>query len=373
VKILLALVIGCLLSPVALAQEQFPAVRRIVEILTKAEENQHFSGATTVTVNSKTVFESSFGFASPRTGLANSPETSFRIGGITRTFTAAAVLKLAGERKIDLNDPIEKYLGERNPKSLSQITIHHLLSESSGIPDYLPTLKTAWKMNFGGKKNPPSEGSEGLVRSILAGRSTFEPGARSEFSHSNTMLLGKIIERVEKTSFSVWMRSWLTSLGLQHTGFNIDSEAADSTKALGLDLYPQFDPRSWIRPPQRFTPELRNSEWDLSASSMHSTTRDLAAWVNALVADRALGTSEREKMFTRHIAKGNNQWSGYGWNIQTIGDVETYVQVGAAPGFYAILIHVPTKDLTAAFLSNYGETPAERQKILRDLLAAVAI
>ena len=348
-------------------------VRRIVEILTEAENNQHFSGSTTVTINSKTVFESSFGFASPNTGLANSPETSFRIGGVTRTFTAAAILKLVEEGKIDLNDPIQKYFGEAAPRSLSKVTIHHLLTESSGIPDYLPTWKTSWKMNFGGKKNPPAGGSDGLVRSIFARGSTFEPGSRSEFSHSNAMLLGKILERVEKNGFAPWMRSWLTSLGLQHTGFDIDTEAPDSTKALGLDLYPQFDPRSWIRPPQRFTPELRNSEWDLSASSMHSTTRDLTAWVNTLVAGRAIKASEKDKMFTRHIAKGANQWTGYGWNIQAIGEVEAYVQVGASPGFYAILIHVPSKNLTATFLSNFGETPAKRQKLARDLIAAVTM
>jgi CubicO group peptidase (beta-lactamase class C family) len=305
--------------------------------------------------------------------LANSADTAFRIGGITRTFTAAAILKLVGEKKISVDDPLNKYLPETSGKKNGRITIHQLLAESSGIPDYIPTWRTAWKMSFGGKKEPPNGGTAGLTRGIISQPCIFEPGSRTEFSHSNSMILGQVIERVEKKPFTAWMRSWLESLSLRRTGFDIAAENTASGRAFGYPLFPNIDPRSWKKPAQRKVADDIHPEWNLSASSMYSTTHDLARWLDIIVQKEALARPERDKLFARHFNKTENQWVGYGWNIYNVGNLDIVAQVGASTGFYSILLYIPSRELSVVILSNYGETFSNRQKLLQELLTAVTL
>jgi len=347
--------------------------QRIVDIFAEAESQQRFSGSILIKTGSQVLFESSFGFADPASGLANSPDTAFRIGGITRTFTAAAILKLIGEKKLSVDDPLQKHLPETFGKKNGRITIHQLLTESSGIPDYILTWRTAWKMSFGGKKEPPKGGSASLIKGIISQPSAFEPGSRTEFSHSNSMILGQVLERVEKKPFTVWMRSWLESLSLQRTGFDIATENTASSRAFGFPLFPNIDPRSWKKPPQRKAADDTHPEWNVSAASMYSTTHDLSRWLDVIVSEEALAKPERDKLFAHHINKTENQWTGYGWSIYNIGSIDVVVQAGAATGFYCILLHVPSRELSVVILSNYGETISNRQKLLKELLTAVTL
>jgi CubicO group peptidase (beta-lactamase class C family) len=346
-----------------------PVSERIKNLCTEQEKREKFSGSIYVKTHFGVEIDEALGEASSAMAVPNTSETAYRVGAITRVFTATAILKLVADGRLNLDETLQKLLPEFQGKNSSKITLHNLLSNSSGIPDYLPTWKTAWRMRAGAEEPPPG-GTEKLIASITDLGSRFEPGTKADHSSSNALLLGRILEKVENTNYPSLMKKFFKSNGLTKTGFFIDQEVPASARATGYTAFSQLDPRFWLSANPKNSRTLRHPEWDMAASGAYSTTHDVALWVNAFLSGAFLPETWRNKMIEKHISKSPARWFGYGWEIHQMNNVEGLVLTGAHPGYQSLVVHVPQTQTTVVVLENFGDTPSGRNRFFRDIVNA---
>ena len=110
--------------------------QQIEQLLSKYNEYGQFNGSALVAENGKVIFKKGFGFANMESNIPNQPDTKFRLGSVTKQFTALLIVKLAEEGKLKLDVPITTYLPDYPKENGDKITIHNLLTHTSGIPNY---------------------------------------------------------------------------------------------------------------------------------------------------------------------------------------------------------------------------------------------
>ena len=183
-----------------------------------------FNGSVLVARDTHIVLLGAFGVADPRTGTPNTTRTLFSTGSVTKQFTAAAVLELESKGKLSVQDPIAKYL-DSVPTDKQGITIHHLLTHSSGLPASL---------------GPDDEelGRDSLVRRALATPLLFEPGSAYEYSNVGYSLAAAIVERVSGKSYgdflqTLWKRAGLVRTGLHSMDVSGDVVARSHNESMG--------------------------------------------------------------------------------------------------------------------------------------------
>ncbi|MCK9484996.1 MAG: beta-lactamase family protein, partial [Candidatus Marinimicrobia bacterium] len=173
------------------------------------EANQKFMGSVAVSQNGKIIYTKSVGFADLENNIKASENSKYRIGSISKTFTAVLALKAIEENKLDLDQTIDKFFPKI--KNAKKITIKHLLSHSSGIhnftndEDYL-----TW--------NTQAKTEKEMVDIITKAGSDFEPGSKNEYSNSNYVLLTYILEKTFKKPYAELLTLYVTEpLGLTNT------------------------------------------------------------------------------------------------------------------------------------------------------------
>jgi len=257
----------------------------------------HFKVDVKVGQNGNVIYEGGFGYANMDWQIPNTPETKFRIGSVTKQFTATIILKLVEQGKLSLDGAITDYLTDYPSEIGDQVTVHHLLTHSSGIPSYtgLP--------DFGNvARDPFAPDSFVMVFSELD--LEFEPGSTFRYNNSGYFLLGVIVEHVTGMSYDEALRMLvLDPLGLDDTGYDhqeaiIEGRAAGYSKTLtGYEVADYLD-----------------MSLPYAAGSMYSTVRDLHHWDRLLYTDSVFDNPDtKELMFTPYI-----QDYGYGWGIQEI-------------------------------------------------------
>ena len=181
--------------------------------LDSLSKTQNFSGAILVAHQGQVLFKGAYGFANVEWSLPNTSQTKFEIGSLTKQFTASAILKLVEAGKLRLDAPISAYIADL-PNSWSRVTIHHLLTHTSGIPntgklsDYSQGLHHQYS---------PAE-LLGLVRDRPL---EYEPGAKWVYSNTDYYLLGYLIERLSAESYAAYLqRLFFEPLGMADTGYN---------------------------------------------------------------------------------------------------------------------------------------------------------
>ena len=158
----------------------------------------HFSGSVLVSRDGEIVFSKGYGLANREHNIPNAPQTKFRLGSITKQFTAMAIMILADQGKIKLDDPIGKYL-EFAPKTWDGITIHHLLTHTSGVHSYTADPEYVKKMAM-------PETVKSMIARFKDTPLDFKPGEKFSYSNSGYFLLGAIIEKAAGTSYEVFLR-----------------------------------------------------------------------------------------------------------------------------------------------------------------------
>ncbi len=176
-------------------------------------DQQKFSGCVLVAREGKVVFSKGYGLANAEYGIPNTPATKFRLGSITKQFTATAILMLEQQGKLKVEDAVRKYVDDC-PGAWQPVTLHHLLTHTSGIPnftsfpDYVRTMPLP---------SPPAETLKRFRDKPLA----FEPGTKFSYSNSGYVLLGYIIERVSGRSYEEFLQKQIFGpLGMSDTGYD---------------------------------------------------------------------------------------------------------------------------------------------------------
>ena len=220
-----------------------------------------------------------YGVADRATGAAMTTDLHHRIGSVTKTFTATVILQLASEGTLSLTDPVNTYVPDV-PRG-AQITIDQLLTMRSGIADYFDAFLPTWIANSSTAYTPDQMLAVGYAQPAL-----FDPGAGFDYSNSNYLLLGKIIEKVTGQSLgNVMATRILTPLRLTGTSWPAGSAALPDpydhgyTSVVSVDGAIAGTPDGSLVDATTFNPA-----WSGAAGEMTSTMPDLLAY------GRALGT-----------------------------------------------------------------------------------
>ncbi|HKY05709.1 MAG TPA: serine hydrolase domain-containing protein, partial [Blastocatellia bacterium] len=295
-------------------------------------DSSSFSGDILVARAGKVIFNRGYGLADRARSVPVTPQTRFYIASISKSFTAAAILLLQDRGKLRVEDRVARFIPDF-PNG-DRVTIHHLLTHTSGIVDYLrfPNFAELSKRRYKTADVLPLFRDKPLA---------FNPGERSSYSNSNYVLLAHIIETVAGTSYVDFLRrNFFTPLGMKDTG------------------EPGLSNQSVINLASGYTPVgLRDFEtaryFDRSiltgAGSLYSTTEDLNRWVEGLFAGRVLKKSSVELMYKA----GPGLASGYSWTLGKLWGREVVTGNGwDGVGFSGTLFHFPADRVTVVVLNN---------------------
>ena len=256
-----------------------------------------FSGAILVAQNDKPILVNGYGLANRERQIPVTTDTVFYIGSITKQFTAAAILKLEMQGKLRVTDTLDKIFKDV-PDSKKGITIHQLLTQSSGLGDTED------------KYGSPVQKDEQLHR-IMEVKLDFEPGKRYSYSNAGYSLLGIIVENVSGEPYEKYLHENLFKpAGMFKTGYRIPAWEKDKVAhgySEGVDKGSPLD-RPWFGD---------GPSWAIrGAGGMLSTLGDLYRWHLALKKDEILAAETKNKIFSPHVKMEDNTFYGYGWSLQ---------------------------------------------------------
>jgi CubicO group peptidase (beta-lactamase class C family) len=294
-----------------------------IDALLAATSGQKLPGAVVVVLKDGAVVHSkAYGLANLETGLPNSTRTRFRLGSVSKTFTALLVLQLVEQGRLHLEDPLEKYL----PGILGgdAMTIHHLLSHTAGMPDF---------MSFEDAAKLPRE---------------YAPGERLNYSNLGYSALGRVVEKVTGKTYEAQLReAILDPLGMKESG--CDRREAAEGRATGY----LFDPAKGVAPA-----EYTDLGSDFAAGGLYSTGEDMAGWVKGLLDGRIVSRATLEKAWTPVALKDGRRGAyGYGFMLIPYRGVREAGHGGDISGFNSYVAIYPDEGLAVVVLSNVGMRP----------------
>jgi D-alanyl-D-alanine carboxypeptidase len=301
-------------------------------------------GATVgVELKGERVFEATRGLADIEWGIPVDGGTVFRIASLTKQFTAAAIVRLAEDGKLGLDDPIQRHLPSFGAAGLT-VTARHLLNHMSGIGDY--TMDPGFMTRRVRGEHSTAE----LVEIIRKLPPDFEPGARCVYNNSGFVLLGALVEACSGQAYADHMRAvFFEPLGLAHTRYLHDREIVPK-RASGYASTPTL-----LNAP---TLAMTNPH---GAGGLGSTAGDLLTWSRALREGKVVSPAGYRSMTTPARPRdGRDLTRGFGlFRHELRGDV-VIAHSGNIFGFVAHLAHWPAHDLTVAALANSNPFPIEQ-------------
>ena len=308
-----------------------------------------------VSRDGKELFCRGYGLARVKEKLAADPDTPFRIGSVTKQFTSAAILKLREDGKLDVSDKLSKFF-PGFPRG-DEVTLHHLLSHTSGIHSYTDTP------GFIKGVTSPVKAAV-LVETITKEPYDFEPGQRFKYSNSGYFLLGLIVEKASGKPYGEYLREkFFKPLGMKNTGMH----------RRGFE--PAGEALGYTRSGKGYK---RAVDWDMSwaggAGALYSTARDLGLWNEGLFAFKVLERKSLDLAFTPNKLLDDSGKAFYacGWAISRYRGLRLVGHSGGLHGFQSYLARFPEQSLTVAVLANAEFSPAAKAQVLADLwLSAV--
>jgi len=339
----LALAFVVLLAASARADD-IPA--RLSAYMDAAAKQEKFNGSVLVAKDGKILFAKGYGLANAEHEIPNTPETKFRLGSITKQFTATAILILQDQGKLKVEDLIGKYLSDA-PKAWEKVTIHHLLTHTSGIPSYTDDLLYGLSMT-----KPETVNS--MIARFKDKPLSFEPGSKFHYDNSGYFLLGAIIEKVSGTSYEAFLKAAIFEpLGMKDTGYDRHATVLPK-RASGYDR----------RGDRLVNAPYLDMNQPYAAGSLYSTVGDLLKWDRALKAGKPVSKAAMAAMF-----KPFKDNYAYGW---LIGERKGHKQIGhggGINGFATDFERYPEDDVCVAVLCNV--LPSNPGKVTRDLAGIV--
>jgi len=192
--------------------------RMVEALLTSYHDAGLFNGSALVSDGGKVIFKKGYGFADFEWKIPNTPDTKFRIGSITKQFTATVIMQLVEEKKLSLDATLSSVLPYYRADTGSKITVQHLLTHTSGIPSYtgLPNFMRDVSRNPYGVRE--------FVEKYCSGNLEFEPGSRFLYDNSGYFLLGAIIESVTNKPYAQVLRERVFDpLGMAASGYDLSA------------------------------------------------------------------------------------------------------------------------------------------------------
>lgn len=297
------------------------------------EGNGYLNGSILIASNGNILLNQGFGMANWEHKVLNKPTTKFRIGSLTKAFTALAIFQLHEKKKLNINDCIGKYLP--NFPQGEKITIYHCLTNTSGIPNY-----TSFPDFWATKMRLPSTLNQ-LIDSFKNLELNFEPGSRFEYSNSGYALLTTIIEKVSGMSYGGYIQEKICHpLGMYNTGCDE-----------GIKVVPNLA-TGYSFSEEPIHPAYTDLSFPLGAYGLYSTTEDLFIWDVALKSSQLLNRELTEIMFTSNLGS-----YACGWMVSEILNRKCEHHFGDISGFSSDFLRFVDEQVTIIFLSNMAVTP----------------
>jgi CubicO group peptidase (beta-lactamase class C family) len=299
-----------------------------------------FTGTVLVAKDGSVLFEKAYGLANREWDAPNTLDTKFRIGSMTKQFTAAAVLQLAEQGKLNIDDPVSKYYTDA-PTSWSKITIRDLLTHTSGIPEI--TDLPDYSMFITQNTTPL-----GIINRIRDKPLEFQPGTRFKYDNTGYIVLGYVIEKVSDGTYADYIQQHIFKpLGMKNSGYDV----ADSIIMHRASGYEWRDGR-WHNAP------YISMTVPFAAGGLYSTVGDLLTWDQALYSNKLLNEASLKEMFTPN--KPNLSYYGFGWEIMEDRGHRFIWHGGVVNDFHSMISRYPDERLTIILLSNDQAAPVER-------------
>lgn len=314
------------------------------------EKSENFSGTVLVAKDGKVLLNQAYGFADFNQNIENKSETTFAIGSITKQITAMGIMQLVEKDLIKVEDKISKYIPSA-PHG-DKITIHNLLTHTSGLKNYT-SLSEFLTLDL---KNKNQQDMMNLIKDLPL---NFEPGEDFEYSNTNYLLLGMIIENITEKPLEDYLKENIFDpLNMKDTGISYgkDNETPDATPYTGyLEVQPIDD-------------ELILTQ-AYGAGNIYSTVEDLYRWDRSLYTEKLIKKETLNEMFKSHIDIGNNVGYGYGWMIEDTELGKVIYHGGNTFGFSSNIARYTDKDLTVIILTNKGGSIlTELTNVLADIV-----
>ena len=300
-----------------------------------------FRGSVLVGIDGKIVFEKAYGIGEEEWGANNSVHTKFRIASLSKQFTAACILLLQERGRLNVHDPISRYLSGL-PVGWQSISVHQLLTHTSGVPDYTRSPE------FGRIKRTGATPQQ-MIDLVADKPLDFTPGTNWSYSNTGYILLGMIIERISGLSYNEFLKkNILDPLGMSDSGYDRETDIIKE-RASG---YEEKDGR------------LENADFfDMSvpyaAGGIYSTVEDMFRWNEALAEKgKLLSADSLKQMFTEYPeATHEGQHYGYGVVISRLKfDRLLYYHGGGLDGFSSSIQRYPNDGVCIIILSNFDSS-----------------
>lgn len=323
------------------AQEK---AEKIDGLLKLYHDHGKFNGTALVAEGGRVIYKKGFGPANMEWNIPNEPDTKFRLGSITKQFTSMLILQLVEEGKISLEGKLSEYLPYYREDTGKKVTIHHLLTHTSGIPSYtgLPDFIEIVRDPYD---------VEDFVKKYCSGDLEFEPGARFNYNNSGYFILGALIEKITGKTYEKALEERIFKpLGMKHSGYDrhgtiIPGRAAGYQQSLeGYTNAPYLD-----------------MSLPYAAGSLYSTVEDLFLWDQALYTDRLLSAEIKALLFKPHFSRDQSAY-GYGWGVskkklpQSGREVAVISHGGGINGFNTLIERYVDDKHLIVLLNNTGGT-----------------
>ena len=299
------------------------------EIVQSYVASKQFMGSVLVAQNGKVIFDKAYGFADLEWDVPNTPSTKFRLGSVTKQFTAASILLLEERGKLKTDDPVKKYMPDA-PPAWEKVTIFNLLTHTSGIPsftgfpDYASTEAIATT-------------PEKLVARFRDKPLEFQPGEKWNYSNSGYVLLGYLIEKITGESYGQFVQENIFNpLKMKDSGYDSNSTIIPHRASGYTPTDKGISHAGYI-----------DMTIPLSAGGLYSTTEDLLRWEEGLFGGKLLSTTSLQKLTTPF----KNDYA-FGLAVHQVNGHKLIEHGGGIEGFNTELAYYPDEKLTVAVLAN---------------------
>ncbi len=315
--------------------------KKIDELLSLYQQYRQFNGTVLMAEKGKVIFKKGYGFANMEWQIPNEPDTKFRLGSITKQFTSLLIMQLVEKGQIKLDGKLADYVPYYRKDIAEKVTIHHLLTHTSGIPSY--TALAAYSQELSRNSYMVEE----FVKKYCSSDLEFEPGTNYKYNNSGYFLLGAIIENVTgKTYEQVLKENIFDPLKMNDTGYD-HFEPILPKRAAGYEK--QIE--SFINAP------YLDMSIPYAAGAMYSTVEDLYLWDQALYTEKLLSKKSKDIMFTPFLSN-----YAYGWGVKKTaleGSKDSLMTVshgGGINGFSTLITRLTDDRHLIVLLNNTGGT-----------------
>ncbi len=310
---------------------------RMEQVVESYVNDGKFMGTVLVARGTQALLDKGYGSADLEWGVANAPGTKFRLGSVTKQFTAASILMLEERGKLSVEDPVKKYIAGA-PAAWDKITLRNLLTHTSGIPNFTSFPEYS--------KMEPFPAKPAQILALFENKPLeFAPGAKMSYCNSGYVVLGMVVEKASGESYAKFVQDNIfTPLGMKDSGYDSNREVIPHRASGYVRDKKGFENAGYV-----------DMTIPFSAGALYSTTEDLLKWEQGLFGGKLLKPESLKKMTTPYL----NHYA-FGLFVNEVKGRTVVSHGGGIEGFNTHLAYYPEDKLTVVVLSNVnGPAPGE--------------